>query len=79
MHIILIIGGTSGIGEALARRFHRMGKTVIVTGRRKEKLDELKAGVHGLKTYAFDMTDLRSIPTHVEELFTTYPDIDTVW
>jgi NAD(P)-dependent dehydrogenase (short-subunit alcohol dehydrogenase family) len=38
MNTILIIGGTSGLGEGFARRFHGLGKKVIVTGRRAERL-----------------------------------------
>ncbi|KAK3056017.1 hypothetical protein LTR09_003253 [Extremus antarcticus] len=79
MRSILIIGGTSGIGEAFAKRFHQMGKKVIVTGRRQQKLAELKQSLNGLETYAFDMTDTASVPGHVEALFSKYPAIDTVW
>ncbi|KAF2478868.1 short-chain dehydrogenase/reductase-like protein SDR [Neohortaea acidophila] len=77
MNTILIIGGTSGIGEVFAKRFQSMGKKVIITGRRKERLAKLEK--EGFGTYAFDMADLSSAASHVEKLFSTYPDIDTVW
>lgn len=72
----MIIGGTSGIGEAFARRWHSAGKQVIVTGRRKDRLDELEKA--GLKGYVMDNTQLEALPGHVETLFSKFPDIDTV-
>lgn len=37
-HTVLVIGGTSGIGEAVARQAAAVGATVTVTGRDKERL-----------------------------------------
>lgn len=76
---ILIIGGTSGIGAAFARRFHSKGKQVIVTGRRENRLQALRDELPGLETYVMDNTDLAALPGHVDTLTSKYPDIDTVW
>lgn len=40
--IILITGATSGIGKACAEKFAKEGNKLIITGRRKERLLELK-------------------------------------
>lgn len=50
INVVLIIGGTSGIGEAFARRFHSLGKKVIVTGRNHEKLGALAQELPGLES-----------------------------
>lgn len=40
--IVFITGATAGFGLATARRFARDGAKIVGTGRRKERLDELK-------------------------------------
>lgn len=40
--IALITGATAGFGKAIAERLAKEGYNLIVTGRRKERLDELK-------------------------------------
>ena len=39
---ILITGGSSGIGLALAKRFMMLGNQVIISGRSAEKLNRIK-------------------------------------
>ena len=52
---VLITGGASGIGFALAERFLRAGSQVIICGRREEKLEEAGAKHPGLKTRVCDL------------------------
>jgi short-subunit dehydrogenase involved in D-alanine esterification of teichoic acids len=40
---ILITGGASGIGFSLAEHFLKLGNTVVICGRRKDKLEEAQA------------------------------------
>ncbi|HRO39946.1 MAG: SDR family NAD(P)-dependent oxidoreductase [Flavobacteriales bacterium] len=46
--IILITGATAGFGEATARRFAAEGWRVIITGRRRDRLEVLKRELEGL-------------------------------
>ncbi len=56
---ILITGGATGIGLALAERFLQAGSQVIVCGRREEKLREAKARHPGLAVRVCDVADAR--------------------
>ncbi|PYH88280.1 NAD(P)-binding protein [Aspergillus ellipticus CBS 707.79] len=76
---VLIIGATSGIGEAFARRFHAAGKQVIITGRRAERLQQLSQELPGLDTRAWDITDSATLSTHVADILASHPTLDTVF
>ena len=52
---ILITGGASGIGFALAERFIKDGNTVIVCGRRQNVLNEAKDKLASLITRTCDL------------------------
>jgi uncharacterized oxidoreductase len=57
---IFMTGGTSGIGLELARRFRDLGNTVIISGRRKDLLDQLAAEDH-VEGIVLDVADPASI------------------
>ena len=64
---VLVIGATSGIGEALASRFVKQGSYVIVVGRRKDKLEQFvhEHGKENASAVPFDITELQKIPNFV--------------
>lgn len=53
---IFITGGTSGLGLAFAKEFLRLGNTVIICGRRADRLAELAKEHPGLITYVSDIS-----------------------
>jgi short-subunit dehydrogenase involved in D-alanine esterification of teichoic acids len=68
---VFIVGGTSGIGLGLARRFAAAGSTVIVGGRDTSRVDDLE-------TVAIDVTDTESIARARDEVLAAHPDLDVV-
>jgi NAD(P)-dependent dehydrogenase (short-subunit alcohol dehydrogenase family) len=55
--VVLITGGSAGLGLAIAQRFGREGAHVYITGRRKGALDVAKASIEGRVTaIAADVT-----------------------
>jgi uncharacterized oxidoreductase len=54
---ILVTGGASGIGLALARRFVERGNIVIICGRREDKLDEAKRQFDNVITRVADVAE----------------------
>ncbi|GAB3642598.1 hypothetical protein GCM10027423_32340 [Spirosoma arcticum] len=53
---ILITGGSSGIGLAMARRFAGLGNEVIITGRDAEKLRQAQTELPALHTFGGDLS-----------------------
>ncbi|KAI9887563.1 MAG: hypothetical protein M1823_000654 [Watsoniomyces obsoletus] len=76
---VLVLGATSGIGEALAARFVQEGAKVIVTGRRKENLDAF-VQQHGDRATAvqFDITRLDQMPSFAQDITESHPDLDCI-
>ena len=60
-HHVLITGGASGIGLALAREFQNRGNKVTICGRNEEKLRGAALELPGLKTLQWDITSKESL------------------
>jgi 3-hydroxy acid dehydrogenase / malonic semialdehyde reductase len=65
-HIVLITGATSGIGEACAKKYAAAGHDLIITGRRADRLAEVKNELENsfsIKVLAlvFDVQDRKAV------------------
>lgn len=75
---ILITGGGSGIGFAFAERFIKSGNTVIICGRREEKLKEAKEKYPNIHTRACDITVEKERQDLVEWALSEFPNLNVV-
>ena len=73
---ILVTGGGSGIGQALAHRWHDAGNHVIVTGRRQQALDETIAGRARMSAYVLDVTDDAAVEAFVRQVCAEHPHLN---
>ncbi|MDT3250609.1 bifunctional NADP-dependent 3-hydroxy acid dehydrogenase/3-hydroxypropionate dehydrogenase YdfG [Serratia sp. root2] len=77
--IIFVTGATSGFGEAITRRFIREGHQVIATGRRVERLEELKDELgDALHIVRLDVRNRAAIQQVIDELPAALRQIDVL-
>lgn len=77
---ILITGASSGIGKAMAYTFAEQGDNVIITGRRKDRLENIKSDLERkfnvqVHVYDFDITDTESVISNCRKIL---QDLGTV-
>lgn len=75
---VLITGGASGIGFALAERFGRAGSTVIVCGRRADKLQEAQQKLPGLHTHVCDVSKAAERVALLDWVRTEFPAVNVL-
>ena len=75
---IFITGGTSGIGRALAEALHHRGDKVIISGRRRSRLDEVVQANPGMEAIELDITDPDSIQGAAARLIAEHPDFNVL-
>ncbi len=75
---ILLTGGSSGIGRALAEALHDRGNTVIVSGRRTDVLADVAASRPGMQWLELDVADPASIRRLRDDVLARHPALDVI-
>lgn len=78
--VIIITGGSSGMGKAMAMNFAKKGANVVITSRDAEKLENAKRDIQQYEgqvlTIAMDVRDPEQVQAMVDETVNTYGRID---
>lgn len=75
---ILITGGGTGIGRALAHRFHDLGNSVIIAGRRQEVLDQAARGRDRMHTLTLDIESASGVADFAQRLLSAHPAVNVL-
>ncbi|MBY8829513.1 SDR family oxidoreductase [Hephaestia mangrovi] len=75
---ILMTGGGSGIGAALAQRLHDLGNKVIVAGRRQDALDRAIAGRENMHALTLDIDSPAGIEDFARRVIDAHPDLNVL-
>ncbi|MBA4322906.1 MAG: NAD(P)-dependent oxidoreductase [Odoribacter sp.] len=78
---IMITGATSGFGKAIAIKFAKNGYNIIITGRRKERLDDLEkellaSGANKVLSLNFDVRKRNEVAEVISGLSEEWKKID---
>lgn len=78
---VLVTGATSGFGKAIAERFAREGYRLVLTGRRKDRLDALVeklGGAECVTSLCFDIRDDKATEAALATLAEPFSRIDVL-
>ncbi len=76
--VVVVTGGGSGMGRAIARRFASNGDTVYILGRRSNKLEETAKGFDSIIPVVCDVTDLEAIEKSQKIIAKSHKTIDVL-
>lgn len=78
--VVFVTGASAGFGAAIARRFAKEGHRIVVTGRRRERLDALgdELGRDKILPLVFDVRDRQAVERAFEALPAAFAEIDVL-
>lgn len=75
---ILITGGGSGIGAALAAALHQAGNQVVIAGRREEALEAVARRHPGIAYLPLDQSDAGAVRAFADEVVRRHPRLNVL-
>jgi NADP-dependent 3-hydroxy acid dehydrogenase YdfG len=80
--VVLITGGSTGIGAEVARLLASQGAHVAIAARRKDKLDEVVASIEAAggtaRAYSLDVTDKKQVEAVVAATVADFSKLDVL-
>lgn len=76
--VVLLLGGSSGIGRATAHLLHERGDTVVLASRGKAALEATAAELGGAEVHPVDVRDGDAVQSLVDEVVARHGRLDAV-
>jgi NAD(P)-dependent dehydrogenase (short-subunit alcohol dehydrogenase family) len=78
--VVIVTGGSSGMGKAMAKRFAKDGTNVVITGRNLDKLIETKNEIEQFEgqvlPFQMDVREIEHVTSMVQKVDETFGRID---
>lgn len=75
---VLVTGGATGLGRALAQWFHEQGNTVIIASRRTALLEEVASRFPNMHAMTVDIRDEGSVERLTERVLARHPSLNVL-
>lgn len=75
---ILITGGTSGIGRALAEELHAKGNQLVIAGRRQNLLNEVTSRNEGMIGIVADLGSSDGVESLAQQVLDRFPSLNVL-
>jgi uncharacterized oxidoreductase len=77
-NVVLITGGTTGIGLGFAEEFYKLGNKVIICGRREDRLNSIKDKYHDMIIKVCDISNNTGRKSLAQWAIENHPDINVL-